>query len=252
MIKKFFNYRPTFICFGIINIIIFHYAIYRLFMFLYFSSDRLTLDSLPLSLLVNTLLITFFTVPHTLLLHSKVKTKIINYIPKALYSTFYSLHSCIAIILMDLYWADLGGSLYIITGHYKYFFNVLYVLSWLFMLWSMISTGIFRQSGIEEWYLAIKDKMFKKNLSQSGAYSICRHPIYSAFLAMLWTTPNMTYDHLYLTLFWSVYIVWGAGNKERRLIKNNQYKSYAEVTTAFPFIGKNIDIFVKKIVWRIP
>jgi protein-S-isoprenylcysteine O-methyltransferase Ste14 len=250
-LKRFLNIKPIFIFTGVINILLFHYAIFRLFMFLYDSSGRQTFDSLPLSLLVNTLLVLFFSAPHSLLLNSKIKTKFLKVIPNSLYSTFYSLHSCLGIVLMDTYWADLGGNLYNLSGGQEAFFNILYVLSWLFMLWAMISTGLFRQSGIEEWFLTLKGKKIKYSLSQHGAYSLCRHPIYAAFLAMIWTTPHMTYGHLFLTISWSIYILWGAGQKEKRLMRNRGYQSYAKQVTAFPFIGKVVDNFFTHILWRI-
>lgn len=250
-LKSFLNKKPSFIALGVLNILLFHYAIFRLFIFLYDSSGRQTLESLPQGLSINTLLILFFSAPHSLLLNSKIKATFLKFIPNALYSTFYSLHSCIAIVLMDLYWVDFGGSLYNLTGSQEIFFNVLYILSWLFMLWAMISTGLFRQSGIEEWYLSLRGKKIKYSLGQNGAYTLCRHPIYAAFIAMIWTTPHMTYDHLFLTILWSIYIFWGAGQKEKRLMRNRSYKSYAEQVTAFPFIGKVVDNFFTQILWRI-
>lgn len=152
---------------------------------------------------------------------------------------------------MDKYWADMGGALYHLEGDLGLLFNALYVLSWLFMLWAMISTGLFRQSGIEEWYLHLKGKKIRYSLAQNGAYGLCRHPIYAAFIAMIWTTPNMSYDHLFLTLAWTGYILWGAGQKEKRLSRNNAYKEYAEHVTAFPFIGKIGDKLFTKILWRV-
>ncbi len=250
-LKKFLSNKPSFIAVGIINIILFHYAIFRLFMFLYDSSGRQTFDSLPVGLLINTLLILFFSVPHSLLLNSKIKTSFLKLIPNSLYSTFYSLHSCLAIVLIDSYWVDFGGSLYNLTGSQEMIFNVLYVLSWLFMFWAMVSTGLFRQSGIEEWYLSLHGKKMKYSLAKHGAYTLCRHPIYAAFIAMIWTTPHMTYDHLYLTSAWSIYILWGAGQKEKRLMKNRNYRSYAAQVPAFPFIGKVADNFFTSILWRI-
>lgn len=251
-IKKFLSQNLIFVTIGLINIILFHYAIYRLFVFLYDSSHRLTDVRFEYGLIINSFLIAFFSVPHSLLLKSKIKTKILNYIPKALYSTIYSLHSCLAIVLMDHYWVDFNQTFYQITGNYKLIFNTLYVLSWLFMSWAMLSNGLFRQSGIEEWFHTLRNKKIKYSpLAQKGAYRVCRHPIYAAFIAMIWTTPNMSYDHLFLTLGWTFYIIWGAGQKEKRLMKNHNYKSYAKNVTAFPFIGKIGDNFFTHFLWRI-
>ena len=152
---------------------------------------------------------------------------------------------------MDEYWAQMGGAFYILEGSLAQFLNVLYGLSWLFMLWAMISTGLFRQSGIEEWYLHLKGRKIRYSLATNGAYGLCRHPIYAAFIAMIWTTPNMTYDHMFLTVGWTSYILWGAGQKEKRLCRNRGYKEYSQQVAAFPFIGRLGDKFFTNYLWRL-
>jgi len=250
-IKNYLSQKGPFVIIGLINIVLFHYAILRLFFFLYESSGRQTTVSPFKAIVVNSLLIIFFSVPHSILLQSATKKKFLNYIPNTLYSTFYSLHACVAIILMDEFWVDFGGSLYTFEGPLRVVFNGLYILSWLFMLWAMISTGLLRQSGIEEWYQSLRGKKIKNSLASTGAYGLCRHPIYAAFIAMMWSTPNMSYDHLFLSLGWLFYILWGAGQKERRLMRNTLYKTYANQIPAFPFIGKIGDAILLKLLWRI-
>ena len=65
------------------------------------------------------------------------------------------------------------------------------------------------------------------------------------------STPNMSYDHLFLSVCWSVYIVWGAGQKEKRLQQNSNYKKYALNVPSFPFLGKKIETFLIRKIWRI-
>lgn len=239
-------------CCGLLNIILFHYAILRLFFFLYDSSERLEGVGAFKALMINSGLILFFSIPHSLLLDSKYKRKLLEFIPQSLYSTFYSIHACLAIVLMDQYWASFSSQHSFYPHEFTKIFQVLYALSWLFMLWAMISTGLFRQSGIEEWYLALKGRKIKHNLLEKGAYSVCRHPIYAGFLAIIWTTPNMSYDHLFLSIGWTIYILVGAQRKEKRLRRNNSYQNYSNEVTAFPFIGKGLDKFLVQTIWRLP
>lgn len=252
-LKGLLKTRPLFVGLGLVNIALFHFAIWRLLWFLYDSSGRQVFTSWQTALAINTGLILFFSVPHSLLLNAKVKKFFFKGMPASLYSTFYSLHSCIAIVLLDSYWMDFGDHLYLynLQGQYLWIFRSLYGLSWLFMLWAMISTGLFRQSGIEEWYLAIRGKKIKNSLATHGAYAFCRHPIYAAFIAMIWTSPIMTYDHLFLSVGWTIYILWGAGQKEKRLMRNKSYRRYADDVMAFPFISKMFDNFLVRTLWRI-
>ncbi|MCF8060764.1 MAG: hypothetical protein K9K67_15785 [Bacteriovoracaceae bacterium] len=254
-VKEFLAKKYNFILIGIINILLFHFAILRLFFFLYDSSGRQTYSSLGLTLLVDVGLILFFCAPHSFLLSSGIKTKLLKSIPGPLYATFYSLHACLGIILLDKYWGNFGVEYYRYEFSFEYSRAMLiqlpYVLSWVFMFWAMLSTGLFKQSGIEEWYKSLKGIGFKNRLVSGGAYSICRHPIYAAFLAMIWTAPNMTGDHLLLSFSWSFYIFWGAGQKERRLMRNKNYQRYATEVTAFPFVGQFVDNFISRTLWRI-
>ena len=108
------------------------------------------------------------------------------------------------------------------------------------MFWSMVETGLFRQSGIEEWWRALTHKKMKQGLLKNGPYQICRHPIYASFLGMIWFTPNMSLDRLFLAISWSVYIFIGAYLKEKRLMKNKGYRDYAATVPAFPLMPVSI------------
>jgi protein-S-isoprenylcysteine O-methyltransferase Ste14 len=105
----------------------------------------------------------------------------------------------------------------------------------------MISTGLFRQSGIEAWWNAVQDRPQNNKLPIIGAYQLCRHPIYASFIAMIWTTPHMTMNHLMITAIWSVYILYGAYKKDQRLKRNKFYQEYMSKIVAFPFLPKTID-----------
>lgn len=242
--KDLLEKRPFFVLLGVSNFFLFHYSIYRLWFFLYDTRGRVQSESLGQSILVNTLLILFFTVPHSLLLQSKIKTKILKIIPSALYGTFYSIHACLAIDLLDNYWIQMRESFFVLSSELKLITQIFYASSWLFMLYAMISTGLFRQSGIEQWWKALKGEKYKPTLSMDGAYSFCRHPIYAAFLGMIWFSPFMNVGHLYLSISWTVYILVGMRLKEKRLMRNKKYQNYAKQVPAFPLLPKLIDNFI--------
>ena len=246
--KVFLTKRSSFILFGVINIIVFHYAILRLWYFLYDTSSRGTSSSLALAILWDSVLVLFFCLPHSLLLRSNWKSFFTKYLPKGLYESFYSLHACTAIILMDEFWINFGPGIYDFKGINFYLMFALNIASWLFMLWAMIATGLFRQSGIEHWYLALRGRNVKNNLIKAGPYKFCRHPIYAAFLAMIWMTPHMNADHLFLSLSWSLYIFIGAFLKDKRLMRNKLYINYMESIPAFPLIPASLN---SKMTWLL-
>jgi methanethiol S-methyltransferase len=249
-LKEHMERKSVFVTIGLFNVVFFHYSIMRLWFFLLNSSNRLILDTPYWGWAINTVLIVFFSVPHSLLLNSNVKKSLLNFIPNKLYSTTYSIHACIAITLMDTFWVDSGISIFHLPRNLESIIFVLYTLSWLFMFWSMIATGLFRQSGIEEWWKALRNENTKNPLPKNGPYKICRHPIYASFLGMIWFTPYMSIERLYLSLAWTIYILIGASLKERRLRKNKDYQVYSQNVPAFPFIPKGWDNFLTSKIWR--
>lgn len=250
--KELLSKRLVFIGIGIFNIALFHYAILRLWFFLLNSSGRLEVQSPILALVINTALLVFFSAPHSFLLNSKVKVKFLQYMPNTLYGTFYSLHACLGIVLMDNYWVTMGPNLLNLNQISEGVIIALYTFNWLFMFWSMLATGLFRQSGIEEWWKGLKGEKIKYTLLSNGPYRVCRHPIYASFIGMIWFTPNVSIDRLYLSLFWTAYILLGASLKERRLRRNKKYQSYSQEVPAFPFMPRSWDNFLTYKIWGQP
>lgn len=247
-VKKFLGARGNYIVIGLFNLVLFHYAIIRLWFFLYDSHGRQESDSLVFSFIINTLLVLFFSIPHSALLSSKIKTKILQYVPNALFGTIYSIHACVAIILLDEYWVQIGADSFFTTEWIRNLQIVGYVASWLFMFYAMLSTGLFRQSGIEQWFKGLRKQKFKNDIPYHGAYTICRHPIYAAFLGMIWFTPNMNWDHLFLSVSWTIYIFVGMTLKEKRLMRNKGYQAYMEHTPALPLLPRVLDIYRREMM----
>jgi protein-S-isoprenylcysteine O-methyltransferase Ste14 len=247
-IKQVLGRKIIFIAMGLLNIVAFHYSIYRLWHFLFDSSGRLIVENKFSAYFVNLLLILFFSVPHSLLLSSTWKKKLLKYIPQGLYPSIYSLHASIGIILMDQFWVSSSTNMinFGVTG-YK-IISIFYLFSWIFMFWSMLATGLFRQSGIEQWWKSLNQKKIDQGLSFSGPYQFCRHPIYASFLGMIWFTPNMTSDRLFLAISWTLYIFVGASLKEKRLRRNKIYLDYAKSVPSFPFIPMKWDNYLTSII----
>ncbi|MCB9091227.1 MAG: hypothetical protein H6621_10695 [Halobacteriovoraceae bacterium] len=172
--------------------------------------------------------------------------------PTELYPSFYSLHASLGIILMDRFWCPLGGStFYSLEGSSMVIMTVFYSLSWLLMFWSMYSTGLLKQSGIEDWWKGVMKKNLTNSIPYGGIYKYCRHPIYASFIAMVWTGPTMTFDHLFLSLSWTAYILIGARLKEKRLRRNKGYIQYSENVPSFPFLTNKFDKILVKYLWRL-
>tara|TARA_B100001248_G_scaffold262724_1_gene261629 strand:- start:19777 stop:20547 length:771 start_codon:yes stop_codon:yes gene_type:complete len=244
------NKKPVFALVGLINIAIFSYAIFRLWFFLLYMQPRVVLHNDTYKILSNLLLVAFFIIPHSLLLRAKTKVFLYRYIPKGLYYSFYSLHASLAIILLDTYWQSSNFHLYSLKGHQESFFLIFYGLSWLFMFWAMVAVGLGKQNGVEDWLRSLQNKKLQHRMPRHGPFLITRHPIYIGFLGMIWTTPYMSLDHLFLSIVWSSYILYGIARKEKILSTNKKYIEYTHKVPVFPFSKVSIDNFIFQKIGR--
>jgi len=233
-----FSNKKIFMLVGIINILLFHFIIFKLYHFL-FHPIQLGPSNLKINdWVTNMILMLFFCLPHSLLLRSSTKKYFQMHVPPSLYPTIYSLHASISLGLIFIFWKHGHHYLYQPTPSIIIFSKVAYILSWLYISWAIFATGVFKQSGIDIWYAKIRGKNYKNKLLTSGPYQYTRHPIYIGFLGMIWFTPYYTADRLFLSVLWTIYILIGIYNKENRLQNNKNYQQYRLKVKLFPLISK--------------
>jgi protein-S-isoprenylcysteine O-methyltransferase Ste14 len=252
MVKLLLSKKPIFFIIGFLNVFLFHFAIYRLWHLLFNLGQRNISNSFVEAFFVDLALLIFFSAPHSLFLDSKVKRVLLNYIPKGLYYSFYSIHACLAILMIDRFWINFGPQDLFDFGDTFYRLMIaMNIFSWIFLFAAQFSTGLFHQSGIEDWWRSLRGKKLIFKVYSEGLYKYCRHPIYAGFVLVIWCTPHMTLDHVFLSLFWSIYVAIGASLKERRLQRNKGYQEYSERVTSFPLIPKSVDNYLIKNIWRV-
>lgn len=236
---------PT-IIFGMINIVVFHIAIVGLYFFLNndrFFNDWLKLNrqlenSYPLSaILTNLLLLTFFTAPHTILLHTKGREFTKKFLPPKLHMTFYALHASVSLITIYYFWIPMGPFFHF-TGISFYLIVTMQTLSWALMAWAMWATGPMKQIGMEQWWKYLKEEPLEYKIPYGGPYRYMRHPIYLSFFGMILFNPYYSISHFIILIYWGYYLYWGAIQKDQRYIKNKDYKLYAENVPFIPFLLK--------------
>lgn len=233
--KPYFWRRSELIIIGVVNIILFLSTIAYMAFFFWTGSNIHNLNLGPVSgMILNTFLILLFTVPHSLFLTSKWKRRFSKIVPGNMFITLYTLYSTFTLLLMFLFWTPSTGYFYSLEGGYALIMRVLYLLSWAYLGWSMMETGALSQNGIKDWWDTLKENKTTRENSFSGPYKYHRHPIYISFLGIIWFLPHMSWDRLYIALFWTVYTLIGATLKERRLGRNRAYQNYLNTVVPFP------------------
>lgn len=235
--------RTFIILVGIMNIILFLFTIGYLFIFLYDTRNVLVDYKVGFltSIIIDFALLFNFSFTHSYFLKSEVKTKICSIIPWQIYYVFYSLQSCVGLILIYLFWRPFGGVIYEFGPSNSFVWGLLislFLASWLLMGLTMRDLGNFKQSGTDQWIDYLKNRPQKNEIPYSGTFKYVRHPVYLAFVGMMSFNPVMTLDHFCLTIFLLGYIIWGTINKEKRLIKNKKYEKYCYQVAPYPFFPK--------------
>ena len=72
--------------------------------------------------------------------------------------------------------------------------------------------------------------MPRRAFVERGAYRFLRHPVYLAFLGLVWLAPVVTFDRAVLIACWTVSMFIGSVLKDRRLARSlgEDYRAYQD------------------------
>lgn len=229
---------PLLFTLGIINIAVFLVAISWLYIFLFKEPELISTLSFGAKLLIDLALLSFMSVPHSLLLEKEWKLSVLRLVPSELFFTVYSLHASLSLIALFYFWRPIGFELYELDGVWRYMIWGANILSWIYMGYALFSTGAFKHNGVEQWWNEMRGRKTKYSLPYKFAYRQVRHPIFLAFFLMIWIVPQMTLGRLVIALYWSCYLIIGTLRKEDKLKRNVVYQNYMSKVSAYPFFPK--------------
>jgi len=142
----------------------------------------------------------------------------------------FSVASFFPIMLMLIALPD--RVLYIIPSPWLYLTTILQGLAIFVMLAGVMQTGVMEFAGLAQLSPYYEDSR-PDQLVTNGLYAIVRHPLYSAGLAFIWLTSEMTVNRLALWSILSLYILIGAYFEERKLLRDIG-PAYAEYKQKIP------------------
>ena len=169
---------------------------------------------------INILLITLFGVQHSMMARSWFKSKLTKLLPIEAERSTYVLLSGVVFILISLLWQPIDGMVWSVDE--KILRTLLwggFLFGWIFSVVATFVINHFELFGLQQVYLQLLDREPPKITFQERLfYKFVRHPIQLGVLIGLWVTPVMTYGHLLLTLFFSIYIFVGLYFEEKDLV----------------------------------
>lgn len=230
--------------FGVLTHLLFGWTVYRLFPFLQVNSHGYLSDwasaHAPLPWYAwNALLAVQFAAIHSWLLHPKTRGRLERFLPSAFYGCFFCVATCLCLLLVIEFWRHESPIVWNLTGVTGWLVSAAFIASWPLLLYSLSLTGLGYQTGWTPWWSWVRGrKPPRRNFEPRGLYHLLRHPIYLAFLALIWFIPTMTIDRALLTGIWTIYIYIGSYLKDQRLIHyvGEPYRQYQSKVRGYPLM----------------
>jgi protein-S-isoprenylcysteine O-methyltransferase Ste14 len=182
------------------------------------------------SVLVDTLLLLVFAVPHSVMARPAFKRWWTQFIPPSVERSTYVLVSSLALWLLFWQWRPIPGLVWDVTSPVgRWLLVAVFWLGWATVLVSTFLIDHFDLFGLRQVYLHATGRSYTPvAFRTSGLYRYVRHPIMLGFLLAFWATPMMTLGHLLFAVATTAYIVIALQLEERDLVGHHgdQYRAY--------------------------
>ncbi len=196
------------------------------------------------SLVINLVLLSVFALQHSIMARPAFKRVWTKIIPQAAERSTYIFTTCVALILIFVFWQPLPAVLWDVSNTVPgTALTVLFWIGWLVVLTSTFMIDHFDLFGLKQIYANLKKRQtVQLGFMKVGLYRLVRPPIMTGFLIAFWAAPTMTAGHLLFTLVTTGYIVIAVLRlEEKDLIAQigDDYIAYQNAVPAFiPSIGR--------------
>jgi protein-S-isoprenylcysteine O-methyltransferase Ste14 len=196
------------------------------------------------SLVINLALLSVFALQHSIMARPAFKRIWTRVIPKAAERSTYILMTCVALILIFVFWQPLPAPVWDVSNTViGTALTALFWIGWLIVLASTFMIDHFDLFGLKQIYANLKKREATQlGFIKIGLYRLVRHPIMTGFLIAFWAAPTMTVGHLLFALVTTGYIVIAVLHlEEKDLIAQigDEYLAYQREVPAFvPSFGR--------------
>jgi methanethiol S-methyltransferase len=194
------------------------------------SIDSGQCDSLPLAVLVDTLLLLLFAVPHSVMARPAFKRWWTRFVPPPIERSTYVLVASLSLGLLYWQWRPIPA----VVWHIDHPIGRSAVLAvfwtgWVLVLVSSFLIDHFDLFGLRQVYLYAAGREYTSPAFRTpGLYRYVRHPLMLGFLLAFWAIPTMTVGHLLFAAATTAYILLALRLEERDLVTfhGEQYEAY--------------------------
>jgi protein-S-isoprenylcysteine O-methyltransferase Ste14 len=198
------------------------------------SIDSGSVGPLPASLLIDTLLLLLFAVPHSVMARPAFKRWWTRLVPPPVERSTYVLVSSLLLGLLFWRWRPVPTVVWQVTNPFgRWLLHAVFWLGWAVVLGTTFLVDHFDLFGLRQVFLFATGRPYTPpRFTTRGLYRHVRHPIMLGFLLAFWATPMMSRGHLLFAVATTAYVLIALQLEERDLlvVHGEQYQAYRKGT----------------------
>ena len=165
----------------------------------------------------NTVLFTVFALHHSLFARAAIKQWIASAIPPWLERSAYVWISSGLFLLVCLTWQPVAGEAWRVDGSLATLLTGIQMVGIALTLAASRRLDILSLAGVRQAWASSPRTSAPESLVETGLYRLVRHPIYFAWVLMVWPTPAMTGTRLCFAILSTLYLAVAIPFEERTL-----------------------------------
>jgi protein-S-isoprenylcysteine O-methyltransferase Ste14 len=202
-----------------------------LFCYLIRFGERATGRDIVTPILIDVGLFTAFALHHSVMARSGAKSWMRRLTPACLERSLYTWVSSVLFIIVCAWWRPVPGVIYSATGAWAVIGYALQLAGVVLTAGGARAIDVLDLAGVRPVLLARTGAVPRHvELETGGAYRFVRHPVYLAWVLVVFGTPAMTSTRAVFAVVSTVYLVLAIPFEERGLIETfgPRYRAYQQ------------------------
>ncbi len=206
------------------------------------------------AIFVNVSLLIVFALQHSVMARPSFKRFWTKVIPIEAERSTYVLFSSLAMVILFSFWEPIGGLVWDFTDPMTQdVLTFCYFFGWGMLFFATCLINHFDLFGLRQVWSFFRGKTYQQPPFKTPLMcAFVRHLTHLAWLMIFWFTPTMTYAHLLLALFITIYVLIAMRLKERNILLSVKRKKRQNSENKSVLANKVFSINLRKETVKSP